>query len=112
MADEEDDYPDSADDEYIEIDSPMEPPADVADDDDELLDGANLLGQPLASPTKPSASSSSKSKGRSRMVQREDRTKMMDWPDSLPYQCESLQEFDERLAFIHGKLLECVKTRE
>jgi proteasome activator subunit 4 len=114
MADEEDDYADSVDDEYIEVDSPMEPPTDMYDDDDELQEGATLLGQSVTSPSKaapatPSRPAKTKIKVK---VHKEDRTKMMDWPESLPYECESLEEFDQRLAFIERKLIECIEAKE
>lgn len=121
MADaEDDDYADSMDEEdYLEIDSPMEPRPDMPDDEEELNDGQSLLGTSLTTTEGASSgtnqgatkASTSKAKTKTRVV-REDRTKMLDYPRSLPYPCETLEEFDQRLAYIQQRLIECVETKE
>ena len=40
------------------------------------------------------------------------RSEQLEYPQSLPYQCESLQEFDQRLDYICRKLVDCVETKE
>lgn len=113
MADfEEDDYADSVDEEeYIEIDSPMEPRPETFDEDEELHEGSNLLGQSLVSGEASATHTAPKAKQRIK-VPKEDRSKMLDYPRSLPYECESLEEFDQRLAIILQRLVECVRTKE
>lgn len=91
-------------------DSPMEPRPDIGDEDDELQEGANMLGPSATSSTAATAPPAASSKVKVRKV--EDRTKMMEYPNSLPYECESIEEFDERLAFIHQRLIECIRTKE
>ncbi|CAO1628827.1 unnamed protein product [Parajaminaea phylloscopi] len=111
---EEDDYADSVDEEeYLEIDSPMEPRPDEFDEDEELQDGANLLGPAEHTDATLPAFSSAPPKLRQKIkLPKEDRQKMLDYPRSLPYECESLDEFDQRLALIQQRLLECVQTKD
>jgi len=43
---------------------------------------------------------------------REDRSKMMDYARSLPYACETLEEFDGRVAAIVARLVACVRAKD
>ncbi|UZJ50775.1 hypothetical protein CBS101457_000095 [Exobasidium rhododendri] len=94
------------DDDILEIDSPLEQAVDLDDDeiDDLLLEGRTNLasssrsplnGKPIHYPSKV-----------------EDRAAMMHYADSLPYTCESLDEFDERLEFICRRLVDCVRAKD
>lgn len=95
------------DDDILEIDSPLEQPVDIDEDeiDELLLDGRaaassssfsrTMSGKPIHYPAKA-----------------EDRKTMMLYPQSLPYKCESLEEFDARMDFICQRLVDCVRTRE
>lgn len=96
------------DDDILEIDSPLEQPVDIDDDEvDELLlegrgaratNGAsntNASMKPIHYPSKP-----------------EDRPSMMLYSESLPYECESLEEFDARMDLICRRLVDCVRTKE
>lgn len=116
MADmEEEDYADSVDEEeYLEIDSPMEPRPDNLEEDEELHEAANLLGPSIVQQSGQAATQArSPPKIRQKVkVAKEDRTKMLDYPRSLPYECESLEDFDQRLALIQQRLVECVATKE
>lgn len=110
MADEEDDFADSADEDYLELDSPLEPTAEkdpVEEEDFEMEDGFPFELPPSSSPSKPK-----RPRSRQPKQPREDRTKQMDWANALPYQCETLEEFDATLEFVEQRLIECVKTRE
>ncbi|PWN54156.1 hypothetical protein IE53DRAFT_24314 [Violaceomyces palustris] len=93
------------DDDVLEIDSPMEPPVDIEDEEEEeeiaqfSLDGFSRNGVDVKAKGK-------KNKGE------EDRAAHLDYQESLPYACESLQEFDERLAFVIRRLVDCVRTKD
>lgn len=49
---------------------------------------------------------------KSKAAKAEDRTAMLEYPLSMPYACESIDEFDERLLLIASRLVACVKARE
>jgi proteasome activator subunit 4 len=94
------------DDDILEIDSPLEQPVDIDDDevDELLLEGRNGRSttatstnsmKPIHYPSKP-----------------EDRSSMMLYSESLPYECESLEEFDARMDLICRRLVDCVRTKE
>lgn len=91
------------DDDILEIDSPLEQPVDIEEDeiDELLLDGRAastskaMLGKPIHY-----------------LAKAEDRKTMMLYAQSLPYECESLEEFDARMDFICRRLVDCVRTRE
>lgn len=93
------------------LDSPIEPKVDMPDDDEEFQEGGNMLG-PSAAPAAAAAQLSAPTPSKVKVRKLEDRTKMMEYPNSLPYECESIEEFDERLAYIHQRLIECIKTKE
>jgi len=89
------------DDDILEIDSPLEQAVDIDDDeiDELLLEGRTGIAsgsrKPIHYPSKT-----------------EDRASMMHYADSLPYECENLEEFDERMQLICRRLVDCVRTRE
>ncbi|PWN28316.1 hypothetical protein BDZ90DRAFT_250757 [Jaminaea rosea] len=93
------------------LDSPIEPKVDMPDDDEEFQEGGNMLG-PSTAPAAAAAQLSAPTPSKVKVRKLEDRTKMMEYPNSLPYECESIEEFDERLAYIHQRLIECIKTKD
>lgn len=93
------------DDDILEIDSPLEQAVDIDDDEvDELL----LEGR-AASTSRTTATSNKPIHYPGKV---EDRATMMHYADSLPYACESLDEFDQRMDLICRRLIDCVQTRE
>lgn len=96
---------DVEDDEVLEVDSPMEQPVDLEDDEDievlnDLQGGSqarHLPGHdsPIHARAKP-----------------EKREEMLDMVKVLPYPCESLDEFDQRVDYIARRLVDCVLTKE
>jgi proteasome activator subunit 4 len=94
------------DDDILEIDSPLEQAVDIDDDEiDELL----LEGRTGVASSSRTAMNGKPIHYSSRT---EDRATMMHYADSLPYACESLEEFDERLEFISRRLVDCVRAKE
>ena len=89
------------DDDVLEVDSPMEPVVDIDDDEDEEIPILNLDG----SPADRSALQSKKQKGENRHLQ-------LEYPNSLPYACESLEEFDARLDHIIRRLIDSVRAKD
>jgi proteasome activator subunit 4 len=91
------------DDDILEIDSPLEQAVDIDDDevDELLLEGRGAKAtnttnmKPIHYPSKA-----------------EDRSSMMLYSESLPYECESLEEFDARMDLICRRLVDCVRTKE
>lgn len=115
MSDEEDwnNDDDYADEEYIELESPIEPPADIGDEDADLISAADNLALP---PAARSASSSAilppPRPHKKKKMTKDKRHNKLDWPESLPYETESLEEFDARLDFISKRLVQCVETQD
>ena len=107
MSDEEDWDDDLPDEEYIELDSPIEPPADIGDEDEDLLSSGIFR----LSPSRPVSHLDTRPSKKKKMTQDKRLTKL-DWPESLPYPTESLHEFDRRLDFIQNRLAQCVLTRD
>ncbi|KAJ1028660.1 hypothetical protein NDA16_001826 [Ustilago loliicola] len=89
------------DDDVLEVDSPMEPAVDLDEDEDEEMPVLNLDGDGPSRSSQPAK----KSKGENRHLQ-------LDYPQSLPYTCESLEEFDARLDHIIRRLVDCVRTKD
>ncbi|SPO23145.1 related to BLM10 - proteasome activator subunit [Ustilago trichophora] len=89
------------DDDVLEIDSPMEPAVDIDDDEDEEMPILSLDGGSSDRSSQPAK----KPKGENRHLQ-------LDYPQSLPYECESLEEFDARLDHIIRRLVDCVRTKD
>ena len=90
------------DDDILEIDSPMEPAVDFDEDEDEEMQVFSLDG---GSSSDPSPQPTKKSKG-------DNRHKQLDYPKSLPYACETLEEFDARLDHIIRRLIDCIRTKD
>ncbi len=89
------------DDEILEVDSPMEPAIDIDEDEDEEMALLNLDGTTPDRSQQPAK----KAKGENRHLQ-------LDYPQSLPYVCESIEEFDARLDHIIRRLVDCVRTKD
>ncbi|SNX83239.1 related to BLM10 - proteasome activator subunit [Melanopsichium pennsylvanicum] len=89
------------DDDVLEIDSPMEPAVDIDEDEDEEMPTLNLDGGSSDRNSQPTK----KPKGENRHLQ-------LDYPQSLPYECESLEHFDLRLDHIIRRLVDCVRTKD
>lgn len=67
---------------------------DLADDmDEELFNEEGSLWRPRKRPI-------------------EDRTTMLQYPNSLPYECNTLEQVDAQLELIMSRLIECVRTRD
>ncbi|EST07615.1 Protein of unknown function DUF3437 [Kalmanozyma brasiliensis GHG001] len=88
------------DDDILEVDSPMEPAVDIDEDEDEEMPVLNLDG--TITERSPQAK---KNKG-------ENRNLLLDYPNSLPYTCETLEEFDARLDHIIRRLVDCIRTKD
>ncbi|PWZ00606.1 hypothetical protein BCV70DRAFT_199880 [Testicularia cyperi] len=89
------------DDDVLEIDSPMEPAVDLDEDEDEEVPLLNLDG----TVAEPSAKTAKKSRSENRHLQ-------LEFPESLPYACETLEDFDARLDQIIRRLVDCARTRD
>ncbi|SJX61736.1 related to BLM10-proteasome activator subunit [Sporisorium reilianum f. sp. reilianum] len=90
------------DDDVLEIDSPMEPAVDLDEDEDEEMPILSLDGGSTADRT---AHPAKKQKG-------ENRNLLLEYPNSLPYTCETLEEFDARLDHIIRRLVDCVRAKD
>ncbi|CDS82081.1 related to BLM10-proteasome activator subunit [Sporisorium scitamineum] len=90
------------DDDVLEVDSPMEPAVDLDEDEDEEMPILNLDG---GSSSHRSAHPAKKHKGENRNLQ-------LEYPNSLPYTCETLEEFDARLDHIIRRLVDCVRAKD
>ncbi|EPQ28803.1 uncharacterized protein PFL1_03606 [Pseudozyma flocculosa PF-1] len=96
------------DDDVLEIDSPMEMAVEYEDSEDDDVPTLSLDGG-ASSPAKAAAGSSLKQPKKAKV---ENRKAQMDYPESLPYPCESLDEFDRRLDEIIRRLVDCVRTKD
>lgn len=84
------------DDDVLEVDSPMEPAIDIDEDEDEEVPILSLDGVPQPA----------------KRLKPENRNLQLDYPNSLPYTCETLEEFDARLDHIIRRLIDCVRTKD
>jgi proteasome activator subunit 4 len=85
------------DDDILEVDSPMEPAVDLDEDEDEEMPALSLDGAASQPAKKPRT---------------ENRHLQLDYPQSLPYVCETLDEFDARLDHIIRRLVDCVRAKD
>lgn len=100
------------DDDILEFDSPLEQAVDIEDDeiDELLLDGRAGSSAPTTSLSRLGTPGAGKPIHYPSKI--EERASMMHYADSLPYQCESLEEFDARMDLICRRLVECVQAKE
>lgn len=106
--DEDDEHPG---DEYFQIESPLEPPADIGDEDEDLVAADTTLPPSVRLATTKFESSPRPHK-KKKMSRDDKRRNKLDWPESLPYETETLEEFDARLDFVRRRLVQCVETRD
>lgn len=95
-------------DDVLEVDSPEQPALDDILDEDYGGDLDDLSALP------PPASSAVTMK-RERKLQKpkeKPREKQLQYMESVPYECESLQEMDNRLEEIVRRLIDCVKAKD
>ncbi|GAA5959559.1 hypothetical protein JCM21900_003196 [Sporobolomyces salmonicolor] len=114
----------SMEDDALQVDSPEQDPVDEIDDEepDELhlpatpspaFERANPFDDPYRrsvspSPTKP------KTKPKPKLVKPREkpREEQLDYPQSLPYEAESLEEMDAKLEEIVRRLIDCVRAKD
>ncbi|GAA94209.1 uncharacterized protein L969DRAFT_375946 [Mixia osmundae IAM 14324] len=99
-----DEYDDEiAESSVVELDSPVQEVADEIDDeiDSEVMAGLDHRARSTTPmPVKPSQD------------EQDDRTQYMDYPDSLPYSAETMDEMDRRLEEICMRIIESVQARD
>ncbi|GAA5921528.1 hypothetical protein JCM1841_000553 [Sporobolomyces salmonicolor] len=114
----------TVEDDALQVDSPEQDPVDEIDDEepDELhlpatpspaFERANPFDDPYRrsvspSPTKP------KTKPKPKLVKPREkpREEQLDYPQSLPYEAESLEEMDAKLEEIVRRLIDCVRAKD
>lgn len=114
-------------DDYIEVESPLEHPVDAEDDEiDELIlqsgqvageerNGVNAeekVGSPEENQNSDPRKNICMDKPIFYPIKPKDRKKLLQYPKSLPYQCESLEEFDARLEHIYQRIIAAIETRD
>ncbi|CAO1625770.1 unnamed protein product [Sympodiomycopsis kandeliae] len=110
MSDEEEVYDDDfVDEEYLDIESPIEPPADLGDEDDHVPAAEFSMSSPTTSIHSKNFSTRPHKK---KKMAKDPRVHFMDWQESLPYEVESLEEFDLRLEFVMKRLVQSVETKD
>ncbi|BGP18854.1 hypothetical protein JCM10213_003509 [Rhodosporidiobolus nylandii] len=108
-------------DDALQVDSPEQEPFD--DFDDEEIDELHLPGTPSpaferANPfdglygANGAKKSPQKKVRRLRRPKEKPRSEQLDYPNSLPYQAETIEEMDEKLEFIVRRLVDCVKAKD
>ncbi|GAA5990324.1 hypothetical protein JCM11641_006250, partial [Rhodosporidiobolus odoratus] len=105
-------------DDALQVDSPEQDPVD--DFDDEEIDELHLPPTPSpaferANPFDAldgSAKSPSKKVERLRRPKEKPREQQLDYPQSLPYETESLEEMDQKLELIVRRLVDCVRAKD
>ncbi|GAA5990546.1 hypothetical protein JCM10908_003124 [Rhodotorula pacifica] len=114
-------------DDAIQVDSPEQDPVDLDDDDIEqslILDGTPSPQYERQDPFDAAATpggrhkslspKSSVVKKRKRLIkpQEKPREEQLDYPESLPYETESLEEMDAKLEEIVRRLVDCVRAKD
>ncbi|GAA6008845.1 hypothetical protein JCM10207_001745 [Rhodosporidiobolus poonsookiae] len=106
-------------DDALQVDSPEQEPVDD-DFDDEDIDELHLPATPSpaferANPFDTAFTSKrSPIKKRRRLIRPKEkpRSEQLDYPNSLPYEAESLEEMDEKLELIVRRLIDCVRAKD
>ncbi|KDN43334.1 hypothetical protein K437DRAFT_274941 [Tilletiaria anomala UBC 951] len=103
----------------LEIDSPDEPLVDIEDEEEDQENAALDQDQQHARKSTSATAAARKFSNRSKLAEgskgnttRDPRKEMLDWPQSLPYPCETLEEFDDRLEFVARRLIDVVRTKD
>ncbi|KAN0063131.1 Proteasome activator BLM10 [Thecaphora frezii] len=96
------------DDDVLEIDSPMEMMVEYEDSEDEADVPHLSLDAIQPALSKPAAAEPKMTK----KAKMENRKAQLEYPDSLPYACETLEEFDARLDHVVRRLVDCVRTKD
>lgn len=109
----------AVEDDAIQVDSPEQEPFDEFDDDiDEelILPGTPSPAFERANPFDALGrkSLSPQPKKRRRLVRPKEkpRQEQLDYPESLPYETESLEEMDHKLEEIVRRLIDCVRAKD
>lgn len=109
----------AVEDDAIQVDSPEQEPFDEFDDDiDEelILPGTPSPAFERANPFDALGrkSLSPQPKKRRRLVRPKEkpRQEQLDYPESLPYETESLEEMDRKLEEIVRRLIDCVRAKD
>ncbi|GAA5854935.1 hypothetical protein JCM8547_004128 [Rhodosporidiobolus lusitaniae] len=112
------DYNISMEDDAIQVDSPEQEPVDD-DFDDEDIDELHLPATPSpaferANPFDGLYGKKSPQKKRRRLVRPKEkpRSEQLDYPKSLPYEAEGLEEMDQKLEVIVRRLVDCVRAKD
>lgn len=91
-------------DDVLEVDSPEQEPVD--DLEDYEVDELHLP------PTSTAAGTTAKRRSKLARPKEKPREKQLQYLDSVPYGCESLEEMDRRLEEIVRRLIDCVRAKD
>ena len=97
------------DDDILELDSPEQEPVDDIDDGD-LAEDLHL--PPAARDASPQQDRAKPAKRKVPKPKEKPRTEQLDYPKSLPYAVESLEEMDGKLDLILRRLVDCVRAKD
>jgi len=98
------------DDDILELDSPEQEPVDDLDDDDLVMD---LHLPPTAKgPASPAHDRTKQTRRKLQKPKEKPRTEQLDYPKSLPYEVETLDEMDQKLELILRRLIDCVRAKD
>lgn len=97
------------DDDILELDSPEQEPVDDIDDDDLVMD---LHLPPPAKGTSPANDRNKSTKSKLPKPKEKPRTEQLDYPNSLPYPVETLDQMDQKLDLILRRLVDCVRAKD
>ena len=83
------------------------------DEEDQEIEGLDLRDAAKGTKMAPEqAAGAAASSAGAKSEKKDPRLDMLDWPESLPYECETLDEFDDRVDQVVRRLVDCVTTRE
>lgn len=116
-------------DDAIQVDSPEQDPVDLDDDDIEqslILEDTPSPQYERQDPFDPKAGGSSEPRNKSlspksslvrkrkRLIKPHEkpREEQLDYPESLPYETETLEEMDAKLEVIVRRLVDCVRAKD
>lgn len=105
-------------DDYIEVESPLEHPVDAEDDEiDEIILQPGQVGQEEKNAAKIKQNLDPRENiGMDKPIhypaKPKERSSLLQYPQSLPYECESLEEFDARLKHIYERIIATIETRD
>ncbi len=97
------------DDDILELDSPEQEPVDDIDDDDLVMD---LHLPPQAKGSSPQHDRAKPTKRKLPKPKEKPRTEQLDYPNSLPYGVETIEEMDHKLDLILRRLVDCVRAKD